>query len=185
MRNYTNTTEPGFSKQPKSVRGQTKSWIVPFLVKASIMFGLIFGAVTLRVYFNEKTHKLNKQAVEIRSTLHRLDLEMNNLRNRRETLSSFAYINSRITRFQLKLRPAEATQIHAIYKIGLRAPKTAADATWENHQMSMAAEAAHNAEKNSGASDGVKADRTKRAGSNNSGSVASSDRRRIRSVSMR
>ena len=94
---------------------------MPFVLKVSFMIALIFLAGTARIHFNEKTERLGREAVRIKAQLHRLELEKTNLRNRKEELSSWQHISSRIEAFHLALRPASPTQVKVLKLLDMEA----------------------------------------------------------------
>jgi len=91
-----------------------RSWVVPLMIKLSCMFIFIFVSVNARISFNEKAEGLNREIARTKSKIHQLDREIANLKVRREQLSSWPYISSRINQFKLGLRPAESKQIRRI-----------------------------------------------------------------------
>ncbi len=91
-----------------------KSWMVSLVVKLSFMFALIFLAVNARIIYNQKSEQINREIARTKSKIHQLNREIANLKVRREQLSSWPYISSRINQFKLGLRPADSKQIRKI-----------------------------------------------------------------------
>lgn len=91
-----------------------RSWVVPLVIKLSFMFALIFLAVNARIIYNQKAEQINREIARTRSKIHQLNREIANLKVRKEQLSSWPYISSRINTFKLGLRPADSKQIRKI-----------------------------------------------------------------------
>ncbi len=121
MKSYTKNTQQQFTPLNRNSKNPGRTWIMPFVLKVSFMIALIFLAVTARIHFNEKTERLGREAVRIKAQLHRLELEKTNLRNRKEELSSWQHISSRIEAFHLALRPASPTQVKVLKLLDMEA----------------------------------------------------------------
>lgn len=90
---------------------ETRPWVFGLMFKCILMLLMIFSAIFLRVYFSDRTVKLERQAEQIRIKSHETDLEIQNLIARREKLMSPEYIQAKIKEYKLSLRPTLATQI--------------------------------------------------------------------------
>jgi len=113
MNTYTKAFKP--SQAPRTWRSQgSSSWLLPVVVKLGLMGALIFLAVNYRISYDEKSESLNREASRIKMKIHRLILEIANLKIRKENLSSWANIGSKIHDYNLALRPAEPDQIRAL-----------------------------------------------------------------------
>ena len=88
-----------------------KTWAFGLICKCGIMLVMIFSAFGLRVYFSDRTEKLERQADNIRLEMRRTDREMRNLIAKRERLYSLQYIQSKIAEYKLDLRPTSVAQI--------------------------------------------------------------------------
>jgi hypothetical protein len=110
---YTKAFKP--SQAPRTWRSQSSTpWLFPVAVKLGLMGALIFLAVNYRISYDEKAESLNREASRIKMKIHRLNLEVANLKIRKESLSSWANIGSKIRNYNLALRPAEPEQIREI-----------------------------------------------------------------------
>ncbi len=89
----------------------TKPWLLGFAVRISLICLLIFCAVAYRINFNAKIEALNKRSAQIKTQLKELNIQIYNLRNRREELTAWPSISEKITRYQLGLREADYRQI--------------------------------------------------------------------------
>ena len=63
-----------------------------FFLYILVMGILIFFSITLRISYNDKTEKLNREKARVKAQIHKKNLEISNLRNRKETLSSHSRI---------------------------------------------------------------------------------------------
>ena len=88
-----------------------KTWVFGLICKCGIMLVMIFSAFGLRVYFSDRTDKLERQAQKVRLEMRRTDLEIQNLIARRERMHSLKYIQSKIAQYKLDLRPTAVAQI--------------------------------------------------------------------------
>lgn len=96
-----------------------RSWMVSLVIKLSFMFALIFLAVNARIIYNQKAEQINREIARTKSKIHQLNREIANLKVRKEQLSSWPYISSRINMFKLGLRPADSKQIRKIVLLDL------------------------------------------------------------------
>ncbi len=78
-----------------------------------IILGLgIFAAVSLRLTFNSKGVAMSRESESIRSEIHSLKREIENLSTRREALMSWPNIRLRISQFNLPLRLPNPVQVY-------------------------------------------------------------------------
>ncbi len=119
MNTYTKTFKP--VKTPRAGRGAaSNSWLLPVAIKLGLMGALIFLAVNYRISYDEKAESLNREASRIKMKIHRLNLEIANLKIRKENLSAWANIGGKIKTYNLALRPASASQVQRLALIGGR-----------------------------------------------------------------
>ncbi len=112
MNTYTKTLKSDGVEHITPVRPHhSKPWLLGFAVRISLICLLIFCAVAYRINFNAKIETLNKRAAQIRTQLKELNIQVYNLRNRREELTAWPSISAKITRYQLGLREADYRQI--------------------------------------------------------------------------
>ena len=88
-----------------------KTWAFGLICKSGIMLIMIFSACGLRVYFSDRTDKLERQAQKLRHEISKTDLEIHNLIVQREAMCSHKYIQSKIAQYKLDLRPTSASQV--------------------------------------------------------------------------
>lgn len=93
--------------------------MVSLVIKLSFMFALIFLAVNARIIYNQKAEQINREIARTKSKIHQLNREIANLKVRKEQLSSWPYISSRINMFKLGLQPADSKQIRKIVLLDL------------------------------------------------------------------
>ena len=93
--------------------GKRFAWM-GFFLYILVMGILIFFSITLRISYNDKMEKLNREKARVKAQIHKKNLEISNLRNRKETLSSHSRIIRKIQEYQLGLRPSEYIQIRKI-----------------------------------------------------------------------
>lgn len=117
MNTYTKAFKP--AQAPRTGRSQaSSSWLAPVAIKLGLMGALIFMAVNYRISFDEKAESLNREASRVKMKIHRLNLEIANLKIRKESLSSWDCIGTKIKNYNLALRPAEAEQVRSLALIG-------------------------------------------------------------------
>ena len=95
----------------RKVDKESRTWVFGLICKCGIMLVMIFSACGLRVYFSDRTEKLERRAQQIRQEIRRTDLEIQNLIAERERRSSHKYIQERIARYKLDLRATSPSQI--------------------------------------------------------------------------
>ena len=119
MNTYTKAFKP--TQAPRTGRNQASNpWLVPVAIKLGLMGALIFLAVNYRISYDEKAESLNREASRIKMKIHRLNLEIANLKIRKESLSSWDNIGSKIKNYNLALRPADSEQVRNLALINLR-----------------------------------------------------------------
>ena len=82
-----------------------------FAAKVSGMILLIFIAIAVQMHLRVEIERMNKRATEIRTEISLLNVQCTNLRNRKEKLTSWQHIQTRIQHYRLGLREAEHNQI--------------------------------------------------------------------------
>ncbi len=76
-----------------------------------ILLSVVFCIANARIVLNNRIDKLDEEARQLQIKIARMRLEAENLRLRREKLSSWPEISSRIVKFNLQLRAPLHTQI--------------------------------------------------------------------------
>ena len=119
MNTYTKAFKP--TQPPRSLRSKgASSWVLQLVVNLAIMGALIFMAVNYRISYDEKAESLNREASRIKMKIHRLNLEIANLKIRKETLSSWENIGSKIKTYNLALRPADSDQVRHLALVSVK-----------------------------------------------------------------
>jgi hypothetical protein len=118
MNTYTKAFKAAQTPKTWRNQGAQSSWLVPVAIKLAMIGALIFFAVNLRISYDEKAEALNREASRIKMKIHRLNLEIANLKIRKESLSSWDNIGGKIKNYNLALRPAEPSQVRAIALLG-------------------------------------------------------------------
>lgn len=95
----------------RRVDKEGKKWAFGLICKCGIMLVMIFSACGLRVYFSDRTDKLERQAQKIRQDIRRTDLEIQNQVARRERMYTLKYVQTKIAQYKLDLRPTAAAQV--------------------------------------------------------------------------
>ena len=126
MNTYTKAFKP--VQAPRSWKTQgANTWLVPLAFKLGVIGALIFFAVNLRISFDEKAESLNREASRIKMKIHRFNMEIANLKIRKEALSSWDVIGNKIKSYNLALRPASSSQVRQLALIpATRDPQFAA-----------------------------------------------------------
>ena len=120
MNTYTKAFKP--VKTPRAGKGAaSSSWMLPVAIKLGLMGALIFLAVNYRISYDEKAENLNREASRVKMKIHRLNLEIANLKIQKESLSAWANIGGKIKTYNLALRPASSDQVRRLVLIGGKA----------------------------------------------------------------
>ena len=98
----------------KKQQENTKRWYTSFFARLIFMAILICIAVNIRIYYNQRAELLNREIVQVEQQIHELDLEIENLKKRKEELTSFANISKRNRIDSIGLQYAHPTQIRKI-----------------------------------------------------------------------
>ena len=85
-----------------------------FAAKISGLIVMIFIAIAAQMHLRVEIERLNKRSTEIRAEISQLNVQCTNLRNRKEKLTSWQHIQSRIHNYRLGLREADHRQISYI-----------------------------------------------------------------------
>ena len=112
MNSYTRNMNPEAGERKDPAAGKMK--FAGFAAGISSLILLIFFAISAQMHLRAEIERLNKRATQIRSDISRLNVQCTNLRNRREKLTGWQNINSKIRRYRLGLRDAEHRQISYI-----------------------------------------------------------------------
>ena len=91
-----------------------RSGFVGFAARVSLFMLLIFFAISAQMHLRAEIERLNKQAMEIQQSIHMLNVQCTNLRNKRERLTDRQNIQAKIQRYRLGLRDADYRQISYI-----------------------------------------------------------------------
>ena len=101
-------------RRVRKQQDNSKKWYVSMFVRLIIMAVLICIAVNIRIYYNQRAELLNREIARVESQIHELDREIENLKKRKEELTSFANISKRNNADQLGLQYAHPGQIRKI-----------------------------------------------------------------------
>ena len=82
-----------------------------FAAKISGMIVMIFIAIAAQMHLRVEIERMNKRTAEIRTEIGLLNVQCKNLRNRKEKLTSWQHIQTRIQHYKLGLREADHNQI--------------------------------------------------------------------------
>ena len=85
-----------------------------FAVRISLLLLLIFSAIAAQMHLRVSIERLNKHATRIQSEIRQLNVQYTNLRNKKETLTSWPNIHAKIRQYRLELREADHRQISYI-----------------------------------------------------------------------
>lgn len=76
-----------------------------------VMFGVLANGY---IYLNQKIAETDREIQRVKTDMHGLDREIDNLRIRREQLCAWPHIRQAIARFSLGLRPADPQQVRRL-----------------------------------------------------------------------
>lgn len=79
-----------------------------------LVFGVVAFCLNYRTWLNKNIARIDKEAVAYRQKIHQLNREIEDLRIRKESLSSWTHIQNRITVLKLDLRlprPAQTQRL--------------------------------------------------------------------------
>lgn len=113
MNTYTRNMNPG-SQNADRTAAAGRMRFACFAARISLLILLIFFAIATQMHLRAEIERLNKRAARIQSNIHQLNVQCTNLRNRKETLTGWTNIHSKIRRYHLGLREADHRQISYI-----------------------------------------------------------------------
>ena len=85
-----------------------------FAARISGMILLIFIAIAAQMHLRVEIERMNKRATEIRAEISLLNVQCTNLRNRKEMLTGWQNIQTKIQSYRLGLREADHRQVSYI-----------------------------------------------------------------------
>lgn len=112
MNSYTRNMNLETAEQRNTADGKMR--FAGFAAGISVLILLIFFAISAQMHLRAEIERLNKRTTQIQSDIGRLNVQCTNLRNRREKLTGWKNVNSKIQRYRLGLRDAEHRQISYI-----------------------------------------------------------------------
>lgn len=105
--------KPTTTVRKRSVNTKEVIWGKFDILFFVIILGLgIFAAVSLRLTFNSRGVAMSRESESIRTEIHSLKREIENLATRREALMSWPNIRTRIAQFNLPLRLPNPAQVY-------------------------------------------------------------------------
>ena len=118
MNTYTrNLSQEGSGREQQQ---SSRIKLAGFAAKVSGLIVMIFIAVAVQMHLRVEIERLNKRATEIRSEISQINVQCTNLRNRKEKLTGWQNIQSKIKDYRLGLREADHRQVSYI---ALEAPR--------------------------------------------------------------
>ena len=114
MNTYTRNMNPENQEFGKVQSENGKMTFAGFAAKISLLILLIFFAVYAQMYLRAGIERLNKQALTLQAHINQTNVKCTNLRNRREQLTSWENIHTKISHYRLGLREANHRQIARI-----------------------------------------------------------------------
>ena len=118
MNTYTrNLSQEGSGREQQQ---SSRIKLAGFAAKISGLIVMIFIAVAVQMHLRVEIERLNKRATEIRSEISQINVQCTNLRNRKEMLTGWQNIQSKIQHYRLGLREADHRQVSYI---ALEAPR--------------------------------------------------------------
>lgn len=104
------------NRRRKDRNKKTASWGGKLqLVLAVILFlGAIFVIANYRISLNQKIAEIQRETAKTEKEIRKLNLELEALRSKRESLSSWSYIRNRIAAYQLPLIQPSANQVQML-----------------------------------------------------------------------
>ena len=93
----------------------SKGWYISRLIISFVAMALlIFLAVNIRIYYNQKSEMLSREVARVERQIHEIDREIENLKKRKEELTSFANICKRNNTDRIGLQYAQPSQVRNI-----------------------------------------------------------------------
>ena len=123
MNTYTRNMNQESREFGKAASESGKMTFAGFAIKISLLILLIFFAVYVQMYLRAGIERLNKQALAIQTHINQTNVKCTNLRNRREQLTSWENVHSKISQYRLGLREANHRQVARIPLDSLRTPR--------------------------------------------------------------
>ena len=142
MNTYTRNVNPDMQDANRSAAaGRMK--IAGFAARISVLILLIFFAISAQMHLRAEIERLNKRAARIQLNIQQLNVQCTNLRNRKETLTGWKNIHSKIRHYRLGLREADHRQISYISLENPRAVRKTLLPVQAEHRLKKAPQYAH------------------------------------------
>jgi len=103
-----------------------------------LVFGVVAFCLNYRTWLNKNIARIDKETSLYRRKIHELDREIEDLRIRKESLSSWAHIQSRITTLDLNLRLPRPAQTQKLVINFDKAPADSRRTAESSNKVAMA-----------------------------------------------
>ena len=123
MNTYTRNMNPEIQEFEKEQSAKGRLTFAGFAIKISLLILLIFFAIYAQMYLRAGIERLNKQALAIQAHINQTNVKCTHLRNRREELTSWENIQTKISHYRLGLRAANHRQVAHIPLDSIRTPR--------------------------------------------------------------
>ena len=120
------------SPRQKSRAGASLKARMLTILNIAIFCGAVFVIANAKIALNQEISDTEKKIARLKSEITQHDLELEQLRIEKETLTSWPHIRGRIQAFRLPLRPAWAGQTLPLAVSPRRGAEPAAAATARN-----------------------------------------------------
>ena len=104
-------------RKGRKQQDNSKKWYMSLFARLVFMAILICVAVNIRIYYNQRAELLNREIAQTEEQIHELDREIENLKKRREELTSFANVCKQNRLEGLGLRYAAPGQVRKVVLI--------------------------------------------------------------------
>ena len=109
MNHYTRNMNPAGQEQQERQSG--KSTIAGFAARISLLILMIFFAIAAQMHLRVEIERLNKRISQLQEKIAELNVQCKNERNRKEMLTGWQNIQTKIRKHRLNLRAAASSQV--------------------------------------------------------------------------
>ncbi len=116
MNEFTRRMKPSLSAgKVKRTQKKSRAAVVMALILPAVLFAFIM--ICFRIHYTTQIEKMNLKAAHLDSEIESVRYNIQNARNRKDTLCSLPHIRKQIVRFNLPLIPRQPSQLSYIRAI--------------------------------------------------------------------
>lgn len=110
MNEFTRKMKPSLSADKvKRTQKKSRAAVVMAVLLPAVIFAFVM--ICFRIHYTSQIEKLNQQAAHLDNEIDSVRYNIQNVRNRKDTLCSLPHIRKQIVRFNLPLVPRQPSQL--------------------------------------------------------------------------